>query len=273
MRRAVLIALLSCIYLGCAGHRDAPRDLASGPGPHGDGSIRVALPTAAIPDDPRVVAVPQGSGDADIAVLYGEPALDGSREVVLERRPAWDRTYGLWLNPAARWTHDPTFRRWVAATVDRDGIVDLLFPGVGVPAGSMIGDATPDTTRPATRPFSAGATPRLILVYDRTDPAAAAVASRVKADLERYGPIVEVRAEAVAPHDLPSDRRAPSAVVVAHPSATFDPWPGDEPAVRADDRLVPLVRVHAWSAVRAGLAGVAWGGAGSVSLADARWAR
>jgi len=235
----------------------------------------VALPGPALPDDARVRSVEVAAGEFDLAVLYGADvaaATSRDREWTVARLATWDRTYALWLNRSARWTHDPTFRRWVSATIDRDGMVDVLFDGQGRPVGSWMRDDPPDTTSPAVQPFSARARPRLSLVHDDADPQAAAIAARLKADLERYGPIVEIRPRASSEVRLDPERREPSAVLIVHRSSESR-FPESDDRLLADDRLVPVVRLHAWSATRRGLRGVRWGPEGVVSLSDAGWKR
>lgn len=276
MRRILVIALIACVYAGCADRRDARTGPPAGPGPHGDGSIRVALPEAALPDDPRVIPVEVAAGAFDLAVLYGaQVPIDPqqSDRFAVARLEGWDRTYAMWLNPEARWTHDPTFRRWMAAHVDRDGIVDLLFAGQGSPAGSLTGDRPPDTTPPDLRPFSAASRPRLSVLHDASDEAAEAIASRLKADLDRHGLIVEIRA--VPPDDLSVLALDRGTAALLFRGSERGPVPTDFPAdpetLVRQDIVVPLVRLHAWSAVRDGLRGVKWGPAGEVSIGDAGW--
>lgn len=253
------------------------------------------------------------AGEADVAVVHGrslsvvESAEPGALE--MKRIPVWDRTYALWLNREARWVSDPAFRRWLAETVDRKGILDYLFAGHGSPADRLLPDAKSSVPSPAEyRPFSEGAKPRLILAYDEADRYASIVASRIRADLEPAGVRVDLMAGAGESADFETAEDAPSMVLIAHQPPTVDPvlalWytvaglgtqAGDalealeaasaasdgqarrsmaelaELALTDDHRLIPLVRLDAWLVHRSGLEGIEAGPAGIVRLEGARW--
>jgi hypothetical protein len=60
-------------------------------------------------------------GEVDLAVTYGREAellaTGTNKPLEMARLPGQDRIYYLWLNPASRWTNDPTFRRWLAGRI------------------------------------------------------------------------------------------------------------------------------------------------------------
>jgi MarR-like DNA-binding transcriptional regulator SgrR of sgrS sRNA len=223
-------------------------------------------------------------GEADLGVLWGkqvgelESTTDGRFR--LERLHAWDRSYFLQLNPAKRWVNDPAFRRWLAATIDREELLEQLFDGRGEPAYSVTpGRADgPLWERPQGRPFSATSEPRLDLHYDGEDQRAAAIAARLKAVLEVEGVHLSLSpadGKAASMSLLLASRRPPDVVTAVR--EIMEPL-GEEAAaelillekaarhadegVRAemawwaesstlrDARIVPLVRLHSWLARR-----------------------
>jgi hypothetical protein len=130
-------------------------------------------------------------GDAHIAITFGQAAdaliEDPVPDLRLERLPAWDRTYFMWMNPDERWVNDPVFRRWLAGTIDRDEMVSYLFDDRGKRAFSLSHDgSTVPVYRPlqADRPLSPMTEPRLRMVYEAADPYSETVAQRVRAVLE-----------------------------------------------------------------------------------------
>ena len=255
----------------------------------------------------RRVQIVVGDGDQsfDLAVVYGRAAGrllehdDGALRV--ERIPRWDVSYALWLNPDARWTNDPSFRRWLSAVIDRDSTARYLFGEQAQAATSLIGGSGVEH-QAGKRPFSATSSPRLILSYEDLDRNAASLAARVKAVLERSGVAVRLVTG-------PVDQRW-SIVLVAHRPQVADPllgllgtlWPLGESAqeeiVRldratriphdgrrreralaieqswlTDARMIPLVRVHAWLARHSRLSGVQVGAFGILRLDRAEWRR
>ena len=240
----------------------------------------------------------------DLAVVYGRAAGrllerdDDTRHV--ERLPAWDVTYALWLNPETRWINDPTFRRWLSAVIDRDSTARYLFGEQAQAVYSLIGGSGVEH-QTDKRPFSRTSSPRLVLSYQSADRHAATLAARVKAVLERSG--VSVRLVTG-----PVDERW-SMVLIAHRPQVSDPllgllgtlWPlgsAREQVLRldratripqverrreralaierswlADARMVPLVRVHAWLARNSRLTGVQVGAFGVLRLDRAEWSR
>jgi len=129
-------------------------------------------------------------GDAHVAVTFGQAAAaleaDPVPDLRLDRLPAWDRTYFIWMNPTERWVNDPVFRRWIAGTIDRDEMVSYLFDDRGKRAFSLSLDGSTIPVYPlrADRPLSPMTEPRLQMVYDAADPYSETVAQRVQAVLE-----------------------------------------------------------------------------------------
>ena len=191
-------------------------------------------------------------GDAHLAVTFGAAADslidDPVPDLRLERLPAWDRTYFMWMNPEERWVNDPVFRRWVSGTIDRDEMVTYLFDGRGKRAFSLSYDGSTVPVYPlrADRPLSPMTEPRLRMVYDAADPYAETVAQRVRAVLETRQ--VEL---SLVPMKLDALRRALRAgdvevALLAHRPGSEDPvlalegtvwWLGDG-AADARARLV-----------------------------------
>jgi hypothetical protein len=249
------------------------------------------------------------AGGIDLAVLYGRAAAGvrtaSGGSVRAERLPAWDKLYALWLDPDVRWVNDPSFRRWIATAIDRESMAPYLFGAQGQAAHELSGTGGAQVAPVPRRPFSSTSSPRLTLAYARDDPHAASIAARVKAVLEREG--LRVRIEPRDPRALPPDGIT-HATLVAHQPPVSDPllalldtlWPLRETAAeevrrllratRVVDtagrresaaeveailiesaRLVPLVRLHAWLALRPGLDGVGSGGIGVLRLDRAEW--
>lgn len=245
---------------------------------------------------------------ADVAVVYGEDvAAVGS--LATERLPEWDLRYVLVANPRARWTNDPTFRRWIASSIDADDAVRFLFDGRGSTLRGLVVD--PETAplasagAPGMRPTTS--VPRLRIVHDLADDAARAIASRIEAEIESAGAIVDrepVPAEEIAAR---VDAGVALAVLI-HLPATGDPvldlrttleraggtfadacrlLDAATARVSRDGRtavaeeverdllaqatLVPLVRLDAWLGVRDGIAGLEPGLAGDLALETVTW--
>jgi MarR-like DNA-binding transcriptional regulator SgrR of sgrS sRNA len=133
--------------------------------------------------------------EVDLAVIHGRDAaglLAGTvrKRYRIERFPAWDRLYVLWLNPGAgmRWTRDPTFRSWIDSEVDRETMVDLLLDGLGKPAWDLHpGGGRERAEAEALWRIPRATRPRLTLSHDAADALAARLAARIKADLEGAG--------------------------------------------------------------------------------------
>ena len=208
MPRILIILMICCAYVGCAvpgSTGTAPRTL-----PAGDRVLRILVGSGLSADEaaafseayPHEVRPVEDDGnpvlmlrldEADLAVLWGRQIGELERAMgdrfQLERLRSWDRFYFLQMNPAKRWVNDPAFRRWLAAAIDREELLEQLFDGRGEPAFSLTpGRADgPAWERPQGRPFSATSEPRLDLRYDGGDPRAAAIAARLKAVLEVEG--------------------------------------------------------------------------------------
>lgn len=218
-------------------------------------------------------------------VGFGPPADGDAAADAPVRVPAWDGTYALWMDPRARWAADPTFRTWLARTVDREDLARVALAGRGEPAFALTDDpdaGLPDG--PGDAPVSAGARPRLTVAHDAADPVARSVLSRLKATLAGRGIDLILRAEDRVPAADPTDRRPDAAALILHrpgssdpalglletlaglgPEATasadelrarpFDPETTRTVRARAvewslvhDGLLIPLVRVHGWVA-------------------------
>jgi MarR-like DNA-binding transcriptional regulator SgrR of sgrS sRNA len=308
MPRVLIILVICCAYVGCAVPRTSPVE--SPPPPAEQGALRILVGSGLSADEAAALAEAHsgevqlvGDGgdpvlmlqleEADAAVLWGRQVGEleeaaGDR-YQLERLRSWDRSYLLQLNPATRWVNDPTFRRWLAATVDREEMLEHLFDGRGEPAFSLTpGRADgPLWERPQGKPFSATSEPRMELRYDGGDERAASIAARLKAVLEAEGvrlslSPIDVRRfpgrlpEGVASIALVRARRRPPDVVSAvreiieplgeEATAELDlleraarhddegvrtemAWWAESSTLR-DARIVPLVRLHYWLARR-----------------------
>jgi len=238
----------------------------------------------------------------DLAVVHGEPAPElAGNGWVSERLPAWDMTYALWLDLEARWTNDPMFRRWLALHVERAAAARYVFGDRARPAFGLLRDGSLPAP-PAVRPFASSSAPRIELAHPARDDGARRLAARIKAELGRLGVEVRLVESGSSPR--------PAATLFAHRARVADPllalldtlWPlrttaGEElrrleRATRipdferrraragqleadwlADGRLVPLVRLEAWSIRRRALAGVEFEAAGIVRLERAMWRR
>lgn len=253
-------------------------------------------------------------GDLDLAVVYGRDAAallaPNTAEVEMTRLDAWDRVYFLWLDSRRRWVNDPTFRRWLAGSIDREGLLRYVFDGRGSVASTLSG-TLPGRQAPLAerRPFGAGSRPRLSLGYDGDDGAAAAIAARLQAGLQLLG--IELALDPLAAGEPgPANPGGPwSMRLLAHAPRSRDPVlalvdtlsalrPGTDVALRlldqasippdlqarragawlAEDallletRVVPLVRLEAWLAARVGLRGVTTA-PGELGLGGAWWTR
>lgn len=167
-------------------------------------------------------------GQADLALVYGREAAriredHADNQGTMTRLPAWDRTYALWLNPGTgrRWTRDPEFRAWLRQEIDRESMARYLFAGEAEPAEGLWYART--AVGESRWRVPAGIRPRVTLSFDESDPLAAAVAARVKAEVEEQGVGIDLE-------ELPADalrRRLVSgethAALVAHRPMGRDP--------------------------------------------------
>jgi hypothetical protein len=136
----------------------------------------------------------------------------------------WTATWGLWLNPEARWTTDPNFRAWLSRAIDRRDLAETITGGRGKPAITLVDDPEallPDG--PSRRPFSPGARPRLTLAYDPDDRLAEALASRLKAKLRESDLTIELVPVARPPYEAIDVAREPSAILFAQFPVIPDP--------------------------------------------------
>lgn len=211
----------------------------------------------------------------------------------LLRAESLDRVYFLWLSPRGRWINDPRFRAWIAGTVDRGAMLRYLFGGRGSPAWRLLGDEPRGAAwdSPERRPLARGSRARLELHLDRKDPYAGEMARRLAAELEQHSvavvplPVSREELQRALSHDepvaallfhrpggrdpllgltetlwrLPHEsvrdalREAQLAASLADGHARLEAAARAEDAVLADARVVPLLRLHAWLAVRHGL--------------------
>jgi hypothetical protein len=253
-------------------------------------------------------------GDVDVAVVQGHDitALRApSPQVTLERAPAREPTYFLWLNPQKRWLNSRTFRAWLAGTIQRADIVHLLFDDNGTPAFTLRAAqrASPswDLVRDAPLVQSK---PHLMLHYDETDPAATLLAARLRAEFSTERVDLELRP---TEHDrllTAVEQGDVDVALMVHRPETKDPvlallgtawWLGEqareetlalvdatalevekardqaaaavEHALLEDARVVPLVRLQSWLATRDGLVGVTIDPDGTIRLDQAWWRR
>jgi hypothetical protein len=298
MPRILIILVICCAYVGCAVPRTPPVE--SPPQPAEQGALRILVGSGLSAEEAFALAEAHSSevrlvgddgnpvlmlqlGEADAAVLWGrqvgELEAAAGDDFTLERLYAWDRSYLLQLNPGTRWVNDPTFRRWLAATIDREALLEQLFDGRGEPAFSLTPGRTdgPLWEMPSGKPFSATSEPRLDLSYDGEDARAASIAARLKAVLEAEGVRLSLSpAEGEASMALVRAMRRPPDVVSAvreiigplgeEASAELDlleraarhddegvrteiAWWAESSTLR-DARIVPLVRLHYWLARR-----------------------
>jgi hypothetical protein len=209
----------------------------------------------------------------DVGVLYGVEAaraLSEDSALAWTRLPEWDRVLGLWLDPDSRWLADPALRAWIAAVVDRERLVRVVFSGHAL--------ATPGRNDgPPNRPLGSATRPRLPLRYAPGDPYARAMAAAIKADLQSRGFDIEIGSHAgAAPMrivvlqregaDSVDDARrwlaclgdgaADARAVLETAERAADADSREAVASRAidvlteDSRWVPLLRVPAWLGVR-----------------------
>ena len=299
---------------GCGPFRPGPFSGILERNPH---YLRVALLDSVelandVGQDPVALAA---LGQIDLAVVYGRDAArirkDGH---VLTPVPRRAPVYALWLNPSAgrRWTRDPAFREWLDEHLDREGMVRYLFSGLGEPVSGLLsadGADTPDAT-PSPWSVPRGIHPRLTLSFDVDDPDIAAVAARVKAEIEQEGVVIEL--DGVSASELAErlhDQDVHAALVAYRP-LTPDPVlglqefftsfgtgaedvvevlrqaglesPGSESRLRAAQRaeqlltvdggcLIPLVRVFGWAFVSPRLADAIGGDPRDIDLERAWW--
>jgi hypothetical protein len=270
----------------------------------------------------RIEVVDGSEGDAaslpetngfDLAILSGRAAerlrARGDARIRLQRLPRWDAVYALWLNAQARWTNDPSFRRWLSGALDRESMARYLFGEQAEATYGLtgVGKATPAAAR---RPFSRTSSPRLALAFDRDDRNAASIAARVKAVLEQEGVVLQLVPGPVVHLRRSLEEGGAQMAIVAHRPPTGDPvlalldtlWPLRATALEASERLeratriedadrrreraaeveaeliergrlVPLVRLRAWLARHADLSGVESGAYGVLRFERAEWIR
>ncbi len=172
-----------------------------------------------------VVAVDAGDPAADARAWFGAPDPDGP---VADRAAipieSWDPVWVLWLNPTARWTADPTFRAWLARSIDREDLAAVTAGGGAAAAHLLI----PDPDRPApevpdVRPFADGSRPRLVVGFDRRDPIARTIGSRLKARMAEVGIELDLDPVDALPVDAIGRDRSPSAMLFATLPASTDP--------------------------------------------------
>ncbi len=194
-----------------------------------------------------IVWVAKDQGAEDVAVVYGLSQPPAG--MVATRIPTWDRSWFLEVDTLARWVDDPTFRRWLAARIDRAGMARVLFGDGAEPILSGLPEA-------GRRPVSSGARPRLRIARQAGDPTAERIVSRLRADLLPDRVLLE-------PSAVTPDR------VIALRLLDHDPaHAGPEP-----DTVIPLVRQRAYLLTRAGLSGIIAGPTGILTLGEARWKR
>jgi hypothetical protein len=248
MRRFALLLPVGLLLAGCSGPARKP------PESREPAVIRVARPAAdalaerlqgAVADRAGIVWAPPGDADVDVAVVYGISEQPG---MVARRIPAWDRSWFLELEPLARWVNDPTFRRWLAARIDRPGMAQVLFGDGAEPIPSSLPQA-------GKRPVSSGAQPRLQIVREVGNRTAERIVSRLRADLLPDRVVVETA-------DLSPDRAIALRLLDQDPAYT-----GSE-----TDTVIPLIREHAYLWVRDGLEGIVTGPDGEPDFRNARWA-
>ena len=239
--------------------------------------------------------------------------LEGAAAPLAGRRlPAWDRTYALWLRPDSRPLNDPALRRQIDTWIDRRSLVHYLFAGAARPVWSLIPDPGEPAgeQRDAPSPYRTTGNPRLSLLFDDGDPDARAIAARVRADLLPQGIRVVLDPAPTGEFRSRLEGGEQPLALIAHQPSTPDPALGlretlsplgadaaeavdaldracavrepemrraaaalVESALRADGRLIPLVRLQAWLVTRDGLIGLhaeSWTG---LSLEKAGWLR
>jgi len=299
-----------------------------GPGPFVEGGGLFPANPAHTAAGPRLDAVRLVEGALDPALLFDldevDVALVHGRTVEeiraaepppaeLQRVPAWDEVWFLWLSGSHRWVNDPAFRSWIANRIDRAGLARFLYADHAAPAFSLDADgprAPLWAPPPHGRPFAGASRPRLELFLRQGDSEGARIAARLREELGLAG--VELGVRAVGRDALREalGRDEPALTLLAHRPGSQDPvlrltetlaelGPGsaaalrslaegarrETPALRADAawlvqhgllvnaRLVPLLRVEAWLALRPGLRDVVAPCAGRLELGRARWER
>jgi len=249
-------------------------------------------------------------GEADLGVVYGRRAAallaarpSGFRA---ERAAGWDKSYGLWFDSNSRWVSDPAFRTWIGAVVDRETMLALLFDGQGELVEGLADGAVAEFEGVVPpRPFGASSAPHLSLAYDAGDRDATRIAARIKAVLEAQRVAVELKA---VPHL--ANHGSSAAVLIVHRPPVEDPLLGlqdtlsplgpsaratmerlqlasrdADPARRSNaanvvwrellarQRIVPLLRLHAWFVVDSRVKNVEPARWSRLDLQSARWSR
>jgi hypothetical protein len=174
---------------------------------------------------PGLVAVEIEDPTADARALFGTGVADGViGEGAATRIESWDPVWALWLNPTARWTADPTFRAWLARSIDREDLAAEAIGEGGVSSRVLIADSDPpEPEEPGVRPFSDGSRPRIDLGFDRRDRFARALCSRLKARLAEAGVDLDLEPYDELPFDAFSRERSPAAVLFLYRPSTTDP--------------------------------------------------
>jgi len=255
-------------------------------------------------------------GEADLAVVYGSAAAElieaGGESITVRREEGLDKTYLLWFDPRARWLSDPTFRRWLAGRIDRQGMLDRLFDARGSAAFGLLqngeGDAPWDSA--AARPLASNTVPRITLDYDGEEADSARIAARLKAELDTVGVTLLLRSRDAPAFAAAVRAGEVEAALLVHRPHSRDPIlelgetvqrlgpaadgsrellrrgarsEGAAPRTRTalaaerlltgDAELIPLVRLEAWLAVDVRLAGVDASVPGLLRFGSAGWIR
>lgn len=253
-------------------------------------------------------------GEADAAILYGPSASAlierPTDRLRVERWPELDRVYLIRFHLARRWVSDPSFRRWLADSIQRESILRYVFDERGEIGYTL---SHQDSPRPSwraasRRPFTGATRPHLSLDYPRDDRFAAAIAERVRASMALEGLSIVIRGRPLSELVGEGLDGSSSMALLSHSPRSVDPVlalletvgllgpraapflelldqasrlerPADRQAAAwfAEDALLieanvaPLIRAHAWLAVDRGLEGVAAGPDGMPSLERAWW--
>ena len=191
--------------------------------------LRIAHPAAwpriTVAEGPRIEVLEVGDPTADVTVRFGSGPAPGRREAgEATRIVGWDPVWALWLNPTARWTADPSFRAWLASSIDREDLAAAAF-GEGARAEPVLipDPHAPHPDAPAVRPFSDGSRPRIEIALDGRDPFARAIGSRLKARLAEKGVEVDLGMRDEPPFDAFGLVRSPAAILFVHRPSSSDP--------------------------------------------------
>lgn len=313
MRRIALMLCIAWVYVGCARPGLTPLpETKPLPEPRPGGRVRVALPADIQLSSESLsylsavdVVSTTGSdaaqlmllGEADLAIVVGGDAAKlaaAQRPIEMRRAPGWDRLYFLWSDPSFRWTADPNFRRWLGGVIDRDQLSSLLFDGYASASWRLLSaGGAPAWPDPVRSPFASSSRPVLRLVFDDDDPAARAIASRMKATLATERVELQLETDLRGSRDLhllrfdrqsEDSREALTRILSRLPNA-------EEPIAAATQYLeqgalflaeesllleanaIPIIRLQAWVATDRRLVEVAPGFIGDLGLREAWWQR